>query len=155
MRKTAPDAGDAATPALIVTHGSTKRKVRPLAKDLVVIGRAPGCDIGLMSPEVAHVHCVLVRLAIGWIIRDCSGRATRVNGKEITEEILRDGDSIQVGTFSFEAHLPGTASAPPVVAQSAASARVARMERSRRRLAEKALAPARQGGRACGPGPGP
>ena len=96
-----------AMPALIVTHGSTKKKRRPLAKDLIVLGRGPGCDIGLVSPEVANVHCILTRQPTGWTIRDCSGRATRVNGHTITEAPLRDGDSIQIGTFSFEAYLPG------------------------------------------------
>ncbi|MBY0233146.1 MAG: FHA domain-containing protein, partial [Gemmataceae bacterium] len=137
MRKTTP--GSDAGPALIVTHGSTKTKRRPLAKDLVVIGRGPACDIGLVSPEVAHVHCVVFRQGAGWAIRDCSGRATRVNGETISEHVLRDGDSIQVGTFSFEASLPGSGGAPVVAVQSAASAKQARLERSRKRLGELAL----------------
>src|SRR5262245_11804813 len=104
---------DPTQPTLIVKYGTTKKKYRPLRRDLVVLGRGPACDIGLVSPEGAPVHCVLVRLSSGWIIRDCSGRATRVNGQPITEEPLRDGDTITVGTFSFEAHLPGQAAGYP------------------------------------------
>src|SRR5262245_4613752 len=112
MRKEQEDRIDPATPALIVLYGATRRKFRPLEGDLVVLGRAPGCDIGLVSPEVAPVHCVLARRPEGWRIRDCSGRATLVNGKHIHDEPLRSGDIIQVGTFSFEAQLPAEAPEP-------------------------------------------
>lgn len=119
-------------PTLIVKYGTTKRKYRPLLRDVIVIGRNSGCDIGLVSPEVAPVHCVLIRLPGGWHIRDCSGRATRVNGNAITEDVLKDGDTVTVGTFSFEAHLPPV---PPAVA----SSKVVHLERSRRRLGELAI----------------
>ena len=142
---------DPAQPALIVKYGATKKKYRPLLRDIVVLGRGQGCDIGLVSPEVAPVHCVLLRLPSGWVIRDCSGRATRVNGQPIIEEPLKDGDIITLGTFSFEAHLPATSTSPVVVAGAIATganpagagcgdnSRISRLERSRRKLAEQAL----------------
>ncbi|MFO0844706.1 MAG: FHA domain-containing protein [Gemmataceae bacterium] len=136
MRKEQDDSIDPTRPALIVLYGATRRKFRPLEGDVVVLGRAPGCDIGLVSPEVAPVHCLLVRLGTGWRIRDCSGRATRVNGRAIHDEPLRNGDTIQVGTFSFEAQLP---QAPPHVPAGVAGPVIDRLQRSRRRLAELAL----------------
>lgn len=167
MRKENEDRIDPSKPALIVLYGATKRKCRPLVSEVTVLGRNPGCDVGLVSPEVAPVHCVIVRLASGWRIRDCSGRATRVNGKAIQDEPLNNGDVIQIGTFSFEAHLPpGSASAnglrgpiaasvalsplpapdpSPAPAQAASppdsepTADVERLQASRRRLAELAL----------------
>ncbi len=61
----------------------------------------------LMSPDVAPVHCIIVRLANGWRIRDCSGHlGTRLNGKTITEEPLADDDHLQIGPFNFKVHLP-------------------------------------------------
>lgn len=122
-------------PALVVTYGHTTKKCRPLDADVIVLGRNASCDFSLVSPEVAPVHCVLVRAADGWRLRDCSGRpGTRVNGKAIQEIRLDDGDVIQVGSFSFEAHLPGQAAAaalPP--------SRVARLQKSRRNLIRLAL----------------
>jgi hypothetical protein len=155
MHKEHEDRIDPNVPSLIVVYGRTSRKVRPLVGDLVVVGRGPGCDLGLVSPEVAPVHCVIVRLADGWRIRDCSGRATRLNGHAIRDEPLRNGDTIQVGTFSFEARLPAhpVAGAPAAVAVPAPLAvtaptvaveKLARLERSRRRLAEHALRLRRQ-----------
>lgn len=140
MRKEHEDHVAADRPALLVLYGATRKKVRPLDGELTVLGRAPGCDIGLVSPEVAPVHCVIVRLESGWRIRDCSGRSTRVNGKAITDEPLRNGDVLQVGTFSFEAHLPPLPPASPRGGGPAANpAVVERLRASRRRLAELAL----------------
>src|SRR5262249_33692782 len=102
MRKELEDRIDPNKPALIVLCGATKRKSLPLASDLVVLGRAPGCDLGLVSPEVGPVHCIIARLEGEWRIRDCSGRATRINGRSVQDETLRNGDVIQIGTFSFE-----------------------------------------------------
>jgi pSer/pThr/pTyr-binding forkhead associated (FHA) protein len=109
MSKEPEDKIDAGTPALFVLCGATRKKWRPLQGDVVMLGRSSGCDIGLVSPEVAPVHCVIVRTLSGWRIRDCSGRATRVNGKSIQDEPLRNGDVLQIGTFSFEAKLPAVA----------------------------------------------
>ena len=142
---------DAGTPALYVLCGATRRKWRPLQGDVVMLGRSPGCDIGLVSPEVAPVHCLIIRTLSGWRIRDCSGRATRVNGKSIHDEPLRNGDVIQIGTFSFEAKLPAVAghqvAAPAQAAPAPRRSTVVstndaereRMLRSRRRLADLAL----------------
>jgi len=146
MRKEHEDKVDPARPALIVLYGSTRKKVRPLEGELTVLGRAPGCDVGLVSPEVAPVHCVVVRLSSGWRIRDCSGRATRLNGKAITDEPLNNGDVIQVGTFSFEAHLPNAPVALPRGALAVATdpGRFEHLRQSRRRLGELALSLRRQ-----------
>jgi hypothetical protein len=145
MNKELEDKVDPTKPALVVLFGATRRKVRPLLGDVVVVGRATGCDIGLVSPEVAPVHCVLVRVDGGWRIRDTSGRSTLVNGKPVLDEKLSNGDVIHVGTFSFEAHLPP----PPRPANPAPSAQpfvdagaeyeIERLNASRRRFAELAL----------------
>jgi hypothetical protein len=143
MAKEQEELIDPTQPALVVVYGVTRRKRRPLLGNVVVVGRSAGCDIGIVSPEVAPVHCVLVRLADGWRIRDCSGRATRVNGQPVRDEPLRDGDVIQVGAFSFEAHLPpgevrpaGAAAGTPA---GEAKDRREHLERSRRRFARRAL----------------
>jgi pSer/pThr/pTyr-binding forkhead associated (FHA) protein len=118
MRKEREDILEPDQPTLIVTYGNTTRKHRPLERDVTILGRAPGCDIGLESPEVAPVHCVIVRVLDGWRLRDCSGRlGTRLNGRSAHDELLRDEDVLQVGTFSFKLHLPAVrrpvAAAPP------------------------------------------
>src|SRR5262245_40679346 len=135
MRSEAKEHVDPSQPALIVTYGNTSKKCRPLDADVIVLGRNPGCDMSLVSPEVAPIHCVLARVPDGWRLRDTSGRpGTRVNGKPIQDVLLADGDTIQVGAFSFQAHLPGVGPAGPDPA-----VLLARRERSRRKLAQTAL----------------
>jgi pSer/pThr/pTyr-binding forkhead associated (FHA) protein len=149
MRKNVEETVQPGQPALIVTYGNATRKCRPLDRDVLVVGRAQGCDLGLISPEVAPIHCVIVRLADGWHIRDCTGRgATRVNGRAVQEEALRDGDTLQIGTFSFTARLPSECTTPvppahvtvPAPGPGAEPTAVDHLQRSRRKLARLALA---------------
>lgn len=138
---------DPARPALIVTVGNTARKHRALNHDVVVLGRAHGCDIGLTAPDVSSIHCLIYRSPDGLRIRDCQSRSgTHVNGQAIQEVALRDGDTIQVGPFSFQAYLPaestpwasGTSTAAEVQG-SPGSRDPQRLQNSRRRLAQLAL----------------
>ena len=62
--------------------------------------------------HVAALFNMIVRMADGWRIRDCSSRTTRVNGQAIHDEPLKDGDVVQIGAFSFEAHLPAAPVGP-------------------------------------------
>jgi chromosome segregation ATPase len=149
MRKEQEDSFDPTKPTLVVTYGTTRHKYRPLIGDVVVLGRSQNCDIGIVSPEIAPIHCLIFRSQGSWRIRDCSGRATILNGRPIQDESLHDGDVIQVGTFSFQAHLPGSA-VPPVAPASEAPvpqidlAKLQRLQQSRRRLIESALNMRRQ-----------
>ncbi len=131
--------------ALIVTYGNTTRKCRLLDRDLFLLGRSPMCDVALVSPEAAPVHCILQRVADGWRIRDCSGgrHATRLNGRAITEETLNDADVLQIGAFSFEVRLPaGHPTRTLAIAssgQDSLSPRLKQLQRSRRNLVRLAL----------------
>jgi hypothetical protein len=136
MRREQEDQLDPNQPALVVVYGRTKRKHRPLLGDVVVLGRAPGCDIGISSPEVAPVHCLIIRSGDGWRLRDCAGRSTQVNGRAIRDVPLKNGDVIQVGTFSFEVYLPAVAAGQ---APATTSPQQEHIEQSRRRFAERAL----------------
>src|SRR5260370_39558664 len=96
--------------------------------------------MGLASPEIAPVHCLIVRGAQGWRIRDCGSRiGTRVNGKPVHEAELCDGDAIQIGPFSFQAHLPAHSARAAIPVAVATEAVMPRLQRSRRNLAQLAL----------------
>src|SRR5262249_47178982 len=114
-----PHQGLPAPAELIVTYGGANPKTWPIHGDLVVIGRAPTCDLGLVSGEVAPVHCILFRRPEGWRGRRGGGRGTtRLNGEGLTEAPLHDGDVVQIGAFVVEARLPPV----PVPAPTAAAA---------------------------------
>jgi pSer/pThr/pTyr-binding forkhead associated (FHA) protein len=98
---------DKTQPALIVQHGNTAQKHRPIDRAGMTLGQARGCDIELDAPEVSNIHCVLTRGPDGLYVRDCTSRTgTRVNGERIREAYVHDGDVLQIGPFSFQIYLP-------------------------------------------------
>jgi pSer/pThr/pTyr-binding forkhead associated (FHA) protein len=138
MNRRSDEPFDPGQPALIVMHSTTSRRHRPLNRPLVILGKARGCDIGLVAPDVSNVHCVITREADGFSIRDCSSRSgTRVNGEQVTQGPLRDQDILQIGPFSFQVHIPPGSFAPQGTAKE--PERVPRLQRSRRNLARIAL----------------
>jgi chromosome segregation ATPase len=127
---------DATKPALVLLYGNTGKKHRYLDRDVLLVGRARGCDLGLEAPDISSIHCVITRHGTGFAVRDCQSRSgTKVNGNPIREMILRDGDLLQLGPFSFRVHLP-----PGFVPDSAPTgSRLHHLEQSRRNLARIAL----------------
>ncbi len=130
----ADDAFDPNEPALIVTFGNTGKKYRRLYRQVTILGRGRGCDIGLIAPDVSDVHCVISRTATGLHIRDCASRSgTRLNGAEVREAVLHDGAVLQIGPFSFRVFLPSRMKGPD-----GAPANPERLQRSRTRLVRRA-----------------
>jgi hypothetical protein len=139
-------------PALVLLYGTTSKKYRPLDRDVMIIGRARGCDLSLDAHDVSSVHCVLSRGPGGFRVRDSGSRAgTRLNGEPVEEAALHDEDVLQVGPFSFCVHLP--AGWQPAE-RAGAHARLQHLERSRRNLARLALAQRRRLGKKPEAGPG-
>jgi pSer/pThr/pTyr-binding forkhead associated (FHA) protein len=139
-----PTKTDWDAPVLIVKYGNAARRQFVLDNGSTVLGRARGCDVELESPDISTVHCVICRTPEGLTMRDLNSRSgTKVNGERIKgEKTLRDADVIQIGPFSFDLAVPSTV-APSVTAERAltdAKTQVERLERSRERMAEMALA---------------
>jgi exonuclease SbcC len=137
MASTHDNAFDPTKPALVLLYGNSTKKHRVLDRNVLLIGRARGCDLGLEAPDVSSVHCLIMRGADAFHLRDCQSRAgTKLNGNLVREASLHDGDVLQVGPFSFRVHLPGgCTSAEPAPDNS----RWQHVERSRRKLAQIAL----------------
>jgi len=79
---------------LIPTDGG--RPVR-LEKEVTVVGRRRWvCDVYFDDPTISKFHCLIMHTGDGlWFARDLgSANGTRINGRKITEEALRDGDEL-------------------------------------------------------------
>ena len=96
-----------------------------IVKDLVVVGRKDDCDIRLEHKSVSKLHCVLVKMEGLLLLRDLgSTNGTLVNGKRLLDEmVLRDGDTLQLGSLVLqvvlhdepgEPLLPGLSEVPSV-----------------------------------------
>jgi chromosome segregation ATPase len=124
-------------PALVPLFGGLDKRPRPLDRDVITIGRARGCDIGLDAPDISTLHCLLYRTAEGYRIQDCASRTgILVNGDLPRRVVLADGDILQIGPFSFTVSIP-TSFRPD--ARKLAAERLDHYQRSRRNLVHLAL----------------
>lgn len=76
------------------------RELRRLEFDRpeVVIGRHPDCDLVLGGDGISRRHARIVRDTLGWNVIDLgSVNGTRLNGRDVSEQRLRDGDVIALG----------------------------------------------------------
>jgi hypothetical protein len=67
------------------------------------VGRAPYEDVVITDPEVDERHCLLTRHVDGsYEIADLGNHgATRINGHPVTDAILHNGDTVQIGDYEF------------------------------------------------------
>jgi pSer/pThr/pTyr-binding forkhead associated (FHA) protein len=127
----------ATQPALIPLFGGMDKRPRPLDRDVITIGRARGCDIGLEAPDVSTLHCLLYRSADGFRVRDCGSRTgTRVNGEAPRHHVLAEGDVLQIGPFSFTVKIPPQARPDPRMRDARS---LEHCQRSRRNVIQLAL----------------
>lgn len=77
-------------------------KPLPLGRLFTLIGSSPSARIYLSSKSVSRCHAVIINTGLGLLIRDLASRTQlRLNGQPVNEADLREGDVIQVGSFSF------------------------------------------------------
>lgn len=66
--------------------------------EVVTIGRHPDSNVHLDRPSVSAHHATFKRRADGFYVSDVgSSNGTRVNGAEIEEALLKDGDRVAFG----------------------------------------------------------
>jgi pSer/pThr/pTyr-binding forkhead associated (FHA) protein len=69
-----------------------------LARDIVIIGRAPLNQIVIDHPTVSAQHAVLLRTGDSYSLKDLnSTNGTQINGDFVTDAELKDGDTIRFG----------------------------------------------------------
>lgn len=69
-------------------------------QDEMVIGREPNCDMQINTSMVSRRHAVIALKWGSYVITDLSSKnGTFVNGEQVTEKSIRDGDEIIIGTI--------------------------------------------------------
>ncbi|HEY2797808.1 MAG TPA: FHA domain-containing protein [Thermoanaerobaculia bacterium] len=92
------------TPAARVVRivDGNEEKVFALRPNTNTIGRHPKCEVELPSTEVSRRHAEITLGPEGFRIVDLnSNNGVYVNGKKVKEQLLADGDLIQLGTQSL------------------------------------------------------
>ncbi len=94
--------GGAAVGSIFLEDG---RRIE-IGEQPLVIGRMPECDVALSDPNVSRRHAEVRRQGTGFVVVDVgSTNGTRVNGAQVKERLLNNGDEITVGAtkIRFEA----------------------------------------------------
>src|SRR5438105_15928467 len=69
-----------------------------LSRSVTLIGSRENARLQLVSSTVSRAHALLVNASGGAYIRDlCSREHTFVNGRQVREVALKDGDTVQIG----------------------------------------------------------
>jgi Protein of unknown function (DUF3662)/FHA domain len=93
---------DGLTAASLITADGTRVV---LGSEPVEIGRLPECTIVLNDPNVSRRHAEVKRRGSEVVVADLgSTNGTKVNGAQVKERVLEEGDEITVGstTIRFE-----------------------------------------------------
>src|SRR6267154_2417543 len=84
---------------LILNCEGVGRVTHELARDIVMIGRAPLNHIVIDHPTVSAQHAVLLRTGASYSLKDLnSTKGTQINGDFVTDAELKDGDTIRFGS---------------------------------------------------------
>lgn len=108
---------------LIHIHGGNKGKIQEFATDLITIGRLPTSTVLFPphEPGVSREHARIERVGNQFRLSDVSKYGTFVNGKQVKEAFLRNGDIIEFGQggpkVSFTAEI--VAAPPPPITRAA------------------------------------
>lgn len=118
----------ATTAKLVVQRGARQRREIVLRPDrTTLIGRRRTCHICIPAPDVSREHCALVFENGKLIVRDLgSSNGTWVNGRQVKEAELHNGDTLTIGPVLFVVQMaaagPGDTARPGEQAALAADA---------------------------------
>src|SRR5690349_6121729 len=89
-------------PTLTPTGHFSGKPTLPISRSVTLIGSRKQARLQLISSSVSTNHALIVNADSGPYIRDLASREhTLVNGIQVTEGTLSDGDEITIGRFSF------------------------------------------------------
>jgi len=94
---------------LVYISSSGKERVFPILKDVVTVGRKPGCDLQVPLQQVSREHCQFLVEEGDLIVRDLnSANGTYVNGKRVEQqEVLEPGDRVTIGNITLTVRIDG------------------------------------------------
>jgi hypothetical protein len=87
---------------LMVVAGEQPGRVHPLAKNTVIIGRAPNADIRIADRSVSNEHARIINGSAGFEVEDLSStNGTFVGARKVMRSRLKNGDRVRIGSVEF------------------------------------------------------
>jgi pSer/pThr/pTyr-binding forkhead associated (FHA) protein len=81
----------------------TMVSVEGLSKDVILVGRSHLCDIKIDQKSVSGKHFQLTLRADGYVLEDLnSTNGTYVCGDRVAKKKMKDGDTIEIGTYTLK-----------------------------------------------------
>lgn len=97
-------------PGIRVKNGPSQGQTFAIGDTPLVVGREDVCDLSLQDKGASRRHAEIFKIGDMCFIRDLDSKnGTFVNDNRVTEEMLRDGDRIQIGgtIIVFESQASG------------------------------------------------
>lgn len=114
---------------LVLSSGDLVLRTIPLVKERIVIGRRPYNDIALDHLTVSGEHAAIFRVGERRMIRDLNSRnGTIINGFSIREQLLNDGDRIEIGIYEMKLVIEAPAITPTPLLRKAMAGDIALIE---------------------------
>jgi len=89
--------------SLKVIEGDQAGQELPIAKDKILLGRDKNADICIRDSEVSSRHCSIEFYETIAVLKDLgSTNGTVLNGYLVREDLLKDGDKIQLGGTTLQ-----------------------------------------------------
>ncbi|HLW00819.1 MAG TPA: FHA domain-containing protein [Ktedonobacterales bacterium] len=111
------------TGAIRFIDGPLAGQTLALNKPQLMIGREPTNDIAVNNPAVSRQHARLVQGPNGWAIEKLNPQNTvQVNGRDIAQSPLRNGDTVTIGPVNFQFLEQAAVSAMPAGMQGSTAA---------------------------------
>src|SRR5947209_4567242 len=96
-------AGQTPWPALIPLGHHEGKPAIPLMRPVTLIGSRHNAHLHLLSRQISKAHALLICHEGKVYVRDLASRThVFVNGLEVHEADLSDGDLIKIGSFTFK-----------------------------------------------------
>jgi len=71
---------------------------RRVLREGVIVGRSPHCEVQVEDEMISRKHCAIIPTPEGWLLKDLDSRnGTMVNGVDLRQHLLADGDRIEMG----------------------------------------------------------
>jgi pSer/pThr/pTyr-binding forkhead associated (FHA) protein len=95
-------------PTLRVIGGSFSGTLYKLEREVMIIGRDPGCGVILEPMSVSRKHAAILRRTDDFMLEDIgSTHGTFVNGLRLTQpRLLQDGDMVRIGEVLLTFEIP-------------------------------------------------
>ncbi|HET7624121.1 MAG TPA: FHA domain-containing protein [Verrucomicrobiae bacterium] len=110
-------------PKLVILNASLAGRSQELAVDKTTIGRVEDNTFPIADPSVSSHHCEVLLRGNDVVVKDLnSTNGTFINGDQISEAVLKPGQTLRLGQIELRLETEGMAPAPAPASASSSAA---------------------------------